>query len=74
MNTVNRTKSRVRGKVEHIIAIIERALGFQKVRYHGLAKNLHRLEVTAASSARHTDAKAIWLAAAILVAGTSEIP
>ena len=44
----NRTKSRVRAKVEHSIGVIKRVFGFQKVRYRGLAKNLHRLEVSAA--------------------------
>ena len=44
----NRTKSRVRAKVEHAIGVIKRIFGFQKVRYRGLAKNLHRLEVSAA--------------------------
>jgi IS5 family transposase len=44
----NRNKSRVRAKVEHTIGVIKRVFGFQKVRYRGLAKNLHRLEVTAA--------------------------
>ena len=44
----NRTKSQVRAKVEHAIGVIKRIFGFQKVRYRGLAKNLHRLEVTAA--------------------------
>ena len=44
----NQSKSRVRAKVEHTIGVIKRVLGFQKVRYRGLAKNLHRLEVTAA--------------------------
>ena len=44
----NRTKSRVRAKVEHSIGVIKRVFGFQKVCYRGLAKNLHRLEVTAA--------------------------
>ncbi|MBW7862773.1 MAG: IS5 family transposase [Rhodocyclaceae bacterium] len=44
----NRRKSSVRAKVEHSIGIIKRVFGFQKVRYRGLAKNLHRLEVTAA--------------------------
>jgi IS5 family transposase len=44
----NRTKSRVRAKVEHPIGVIKRLFGFTKVRYRGLAKNLHRLEVTAA--------------------------
>jgi IS5 family transposase len=44
----NRTKSRVRAKVEHTIGVIKRVFGFQKVRYRGIAKNLHRLEATAA--------------------------
>ena len=44
----NRTKSQVRAKVEHVIGVIKRIFGFTKVRYRGLAKNLHRLEVTAA--------------------------
>jgi IS5 family transposase len=44
----NRTKSQVRSKVEHAIGVIKRVFGFQKVRYRGLTKNLHRLEVTAA--------------------------
>jgi len=44
----NRTKTRVRSKVEHVIGVIKRVFGFQKVCYRGLAKNLHRLEVTAA--------------------------
>ncbi len=44
----NRRKSSVREKVEHSIGIIKRVFGFQKVRYRGLAKNRHRLEVTAA--------------------------
>jgi IS5 family transposase len=44
----NHTKSRVRAKAEHAIGVIKRVFGFQKVRYRGLAKNLHRLEATAA--------------------------
>src|ERR1700677_2305065 len=44
----NRHKSSVRSKGEHTIGVIKRVFGFQKVRYRGLAKNLHRLEVTAA--------------------------
>jgi IS5 family transposase len=44
----NRNKSKVRAKVEHAIGVIKRVFGFQKVRYRGLAKNLHRLEVSAA--------------------------
>jgi transposase, IS5 family len=38
----------VRAKVEHSIGVIKRIFGFNKVRYRGLAKNRHRLEVTAA--------------------------
>ena len=44
----NRTKSKVRAKVEHVIGVIKRVFGFQKTRYRGLPKNLHRLEVMAA--------------------------
>jgi transposase, IS5 family len=44
----NRTKSSVRAKVEHAIGVIKGVFGFQKARYRGLAKNLHRLEVSAA--------------------------
>ncbi|MGH6823962.1 MAG: IS5 family transposase [Methylocella sp.] len=44
----NRTKSKVRAKVEHAIGVIKRVFGFVKVRYRGLAKNAHRLFVTAA--------------------------
>ena len=44
----NRTKSRVRAKVEHTIGVIKRVFGFTKVRYRGLAKNAHRLIVTCA--------------------------
>jgi transposase, IS5 family len=43
-----RNKSRVRAKVEHSIGVIKRVFGFQKVRYRSLAKNLHRVEATAA--------------------------
>lgn len=44
----NRTKSRVRAKVEHPILVIKRVFGFTKVRYRGLAKNANRLYVAAA--------------------------
>jgi transposase, IS5 family len=44
----HRTKSRVRAKVEHAISVIKRVFGFIKVRYRDLAKNAHRLFVTAA--------------------------
>jgi IS5 family transposase len=54
IRATNRNKSRVRAKVEHTIGIIKRIFGFQKVRYRGLAKNLHRLEVTAALANLYT--------------------
>jgi IS5 family transposase len=44
----NRTKSKVRARVEHSIWIIKRVFGFAKVRYRGLKKNTHRLLVTCA--------------------------
>lgn len=39
----NRTKSRVRAKVEHPFLILKRIFGFNKVRYRGLDKNANRL-------------------------------
>src|SRR6516225_8069761 len=44
----NRTKSKVRARVEHSIGVIKRVLGLAKVRYRGLKKNAHRLIVTCA--------------------------
>ena len=44
----NRTKSKVRAKVEHSIGVIKRVFGFAKVRYRGLRKNAHRLLVACA--------------------------
>ena len=39
----NRTKSRVRAKVEHPFRILKRVFGFDRVRYRGIAKNHNRL-------------------------------
>lgn len=39
----NRTKSKVRAKVEHPFLILKRIFGFDKVRYRGLNKNANRL-------------------------------
>jgi transposase, IS5 family len=50
----NRNKSRARAKVEHVIGVIKRIFGFQKVGYRGPAKNLHRLGVTAALANLYT--------------------
>ena len=44
----NRTKSKVRARVEHAIGVIKRVFGFAKVRYRGRKKNTHRLLVTCA--------------------------
>src|SRR4029077_7829169 len=44
----NRTKSKVRARVEHSIGVIKRVFGFAKVRYRGLKKNTPRLLVTCA--------------------------
>jgi IS5 family transposase len=44
----NRTKSRVRAKVEHPFLVLKRVFGFRKVRYRGLAKNANRLFVACA--------------------------
>lgn len=44
----NRTKSKVRAKVEHCFGVIKRVFGFTKVRYRGLDKNANRLFVTCA--------------------------
>jgi transposase, IS5 family len=44
----NRTKSKVRARVEHTIGVVKRVFGFAKVRYRGLKKNAHRLLVICA--------------------------
>lgn len=43
--SINRTKSRVRSRVEHPFNVVKRLWGFSKVRYRGIAKNLNRLYV-----------------------------
>lgn len=45
---INRRRSKVRARVEHVIGVIKRIFGFAKVRYRGLAKNGNRLFVAAA--------------------------
>jgi len=42
----NRTKSKVRAKVEHVFLVIKRIFGWAKVRYRGLAKNTHWLQIS----------------------------
>jgi len=44
---INRAKSRVRSRVEHVFAVVKRPFGFSKARYRGLAKNAtHSFVVT----------------------------
>ena len=38
----NRTKSKIRARVEHVFGVVKRLWGFGKVRYRGLAKNATR--------------------------------
>ncbi len=42
----NRTKSKVRAKVEHAFLVIKRIFDWAKVRYRGLAKNTHWLQIS----------------------------
>jgi len=44
----NRTKSKVRAKVEHVFGVLKLKFGFVKVRYRGLKKNANRLFATCA--------------------------
>jgi IS5 family transposase len=44
----NRIRSKVRSKVEHPFQIMKRVFGFTQVRYRGLVKNTHRVQVTCA--------------------------
>lgn len=39
----NRTKAKVRSKVEHVFRVMKRQFGFDRVRYRGLAKNGNRM-------------------------------
>ena len=45
---VNRAKSRVRARVEHVFGVVKRLWGFDKARYRGLAKNATRAFVATA--------------------------
>jgi transposase, IS5 family len=42
----NRTKSKVRAKVEHAFLVIKRIFGWATVRYRGLTKNTHWLQIS----------------------------
>jgi transposase, IS5 family len=61
----NRTKSKVRSKVEHVFQILKLKFGFVKVRYRGLRKNGNRLFAACALVNLFTARKKLlrWLAA-----------
>lgn len=42
----NRIQSKTRSRVEHVFKTLKLNFGFVKVRYRGVAKNLHRLQVS----------------------------
>jgi IS5 family transposase len=44
----NRTKAKVRAKVEHVFHVMKRQFGYNKVRYRGLDKNAHHLFIKCA--------------------------
>ncbi len=53
----NRIKSKIRSRVEHVFAVMKLRFGFTKVRYRGLAKNLHRIQTTCALINLYTASK-----------------
>ncbi len=57
--TINRSRSKVRARVDHAIGTIKRIFNFTKVRYQGLAKNGNRLFVAAALANLYMVAQAI---------------
>ena len=60
----NRTKSKVRAKVEHVFQVMKLQFGFVKVRYRGLKKNAHRLFVACALVNLFVSRKKLLLSAA----------
>jgi len=53
----NRSKSRIRSKVEHVFGVMKLKFGFVKVRYRGLKKNGNRLFATCALVNLYTSRK-----------------
>jgi IS5 family transposase len=47
-HATNRSKSKVRARVEHVFGVIKRVFGYNKVRYRGLDKNAQALFVLSA--------------------------
>ena len=53
----NRIRGKIRSRVEHVFAVMKLRFGFSKVRYRGLAKNLHRIETICALINLYTASK-----------------
>ena len=58
--TKNRTKSKVRAKVEHAFLVIKRIFGWAKVRYRGLAKNTHWLQISCGLANLYLVRRRLW--------------
>lgn len=56
----NRTKSKVRAKVEHAFLVIKRIFGWAKVRYRGLAKNTHWLQISCGLANLYAARRRLW--------------
>ena len=56
----NRTKSKVRAKVEHTFLVIKRIFGWTKVRYRGLAKNTHWLYISCGLANLYMVRRRLW--------------
>ena len=50
LDALEKTKARIRAKVEHPFRVIKCQFGHRKTRYRGLAKNTHQLHVLFALS------------------------
>ncbi|WP_447976924.1 IS5 family transposase [Candidatus Nitrospira bockiana] len=58
--TRNRTQSKVRAKVEHAFLVIKRIFGWAKVRYRGLAKNTHWLQISCGLANLSVARRRLW--------------
>ncbi len=63
MREANRIKAKTRSRVEHVFGVLKLRFGFVKVRYRGLAKNLHRLYVSFALANLVTAQKSLAVSA-----------
>lgn len=56
----NRTKSKVRAKVEQAFLVIKRMFGWSKVRYRGLAKKTHWLFISCGLANLYMVRRRLW--------------